>query len=632
MSRVLESQSVEKYLEKIQKLKVLSTNDPEKLEKLLDFVIEQKLSFGESPEINFLFKGEHAFHNGNYEQALINYMQARAIPSFEFFCYRATAYVSFLRGDNDKAISFILKALGFRPLDYDTLKLYHEILTQKGEREKAIEIKEKIEKIECENIDSELYQRFPKSSTENIRNELTSEQELSFSHEDLTTNKEYSKMEEEPKLKSKYTHTSIYQMEEKSPSSEGFTHETTSHFIAAKLGVDLDAEKALEIRIQEFQREQTNRIQRYLEESKKNRKVRDFSLHILNGWNSLGSNAREDTTQRSVSEILLAEQSRQTSGGFFIRWNGMGIAINPGSNFLENFHKQGLFIEDINFVIVTQDSPEAHTDIHRIYDLNYQLNKISPELHVINYYLNHKAYQDLSHALKPNFKQERNTVHSLELFLDSPDIEREKLSDGILLSYFSACSRGGYISNSDLQDSARATKANCMGIRLDLSPANSTDRSSDSVRIGYVSGTSWSPLLAHHLGYCDILITGFGTTNPSDYGKLNYNETSLGYFGTYTLLEEVKPKLLLCAEFDGREGDIRLEIAKKLRTEFEKAAGPSQHGTTILPADKGLFVELNTQKIECSISKTMLEPRNVVVVKSAETYGKLQYLSPNCIL
>lgn len=636
MDKVLESHSIENYLKETQKLKVVSTNDTEKLEMLLEFVLKQKDIYEDSSEVIHLFKGEHAFHSGNYEQALVNYMQAREVPNFEFFCYRATAYVSFIRGDNDKATSFIQKALGYRPLDYDTLKLYYEILTQSRDQEQAKEIKEKIVMIESENSEIESHHdKTPLPPQFNDAGETAKEPEINFHHslvnEELSSNVEKTTMEDDMPSGDEAKHE--WSSFETPSANESLPNETTSQFIATKLGVDLDTEKALETRIQEFQQSQTKQIQSYIEESKRKRSMRDYFLHILNGWSSRGSRSEDGQSEHKLaSDILLMEQSRKISGGFFIRWNGKGIVINPGSNFLENFHKQGLYIGDINFVIVTRDSPEANADIKRIYNLNYQLNKISPELHVINYYLNHKAYQNLSHTLKPNFKQERNTVHSLELFLDSPDVESEELAEGITLSYFSTSSRGGYISNSEFQDSTRAMQVNCVGIRLDLTEKGSNEGRLDTIRLGYVSGTAWSPLLAHHLGHCDILITGFGTTNPNDYGKLNYNENSLGYFGTYTLFEEVKPKLLLCAEFDGREGDIRLEVARKLRTEYQKANSTTQFMPSILPADNGLFVGLRTRKVECSISKTLLDPSDVVIVKSSGTYGKLQYLSPTCIL
>lgn len=628
MDKVLETNSIENYLKEAQKLKVISTNDPEKLEILLDFVDKQKGSYQDSPENTCLFKGEHAFHSGNYEQALMNYMQARQVPNFEFFCYRATAYVSFIRRDLDKAKSFIHKTLEFNPDDYDTLKLYHEILIQSGNQEEAKKIKEKLSTIESENSVIKRHLNTAQQSTfydKEINNENSSILEEFYGAIEKTKKKEEG-VNTMDKARQEWLSF------ETPTNSETLSQEATSQFIATKLGVDLDAEKALESHMQEYQKMHTKKIQNYLEESKQNRTTKNDSLYILNGWNSRGSAYEEGSDQKQASDVLLREQSRQNSGGFYIRWNGMGVVINPGSNFLENLHKQGLYIQDINFVIVTQDTSEANADIKRIYDLNYQLNKISPELHVIHYYINHKAYQTLSHVLKPNFKQERNTVHSLELFLDSPDVESEVLAEGIILSYFSTSSRGGYISNSEYQGTTRMMQPNCVGIRLDLKKEGVLEKQSEAIRVGYVSATAWSPLLAHHLGHCDILMTGFGTTNPNDYGKLNYNENSLGYFGTYTLFEEVRPKLLLCSEFDGRDGDIRLEIVRKLRAEYKKANRNTQLIPAILPADNGLFVELSTQQVECSISKTLIDSSDVVVVKSSGTYGKLQYLSPSCIL
>ncbi|MFQ5729395.1 MAG: hypothetical protein ACE5GN_03445 [Waddliaceae bacterium] len=285
-----------------------------------------------------------------------------------------------------------------------------------------------------------------------------------------------------------------------------------------------------------------------------------------------------------------------------------------------------MYSKDITHVIVTGEAPEAYKDVKRIYDLNYHLNKINPELQVIHYYLNHKVYKELSSVLKPNFKQERNTVHSLELFLDSPDVEKEELGNEVTLNFFAISSRGGFMAGSDFKETPKTELTNSMGIRLDFK------REGKSTKIGYISGAAWSPLIAHNLGSCDILITGFGNTNPNDYGKLNYNETTLGYFGTYTLLEEVKPRLLFCTEFDGREGDIRLEVTKKLRKEYETANSPSQSLPTILPADNGLFVDLESLRIECSVSKTLLDPKDVLVVKTNDTFGGLRYLSPKCLL
>ena len=125
-----------------------------------------------------------------------------------------------------------------------------------------------------------------------------------------------------------------------------------------------------------------------------------------------------------------------------MRWKGMGVAINPGRDFLSQFHAQGLHIRDIDAVIVTSDRPDSYEDVPEIYALNYQTNKLSQELKIIHYYLHQHAFQALSGVLKPHFKQERHNLHSLELFLDSPELEKIELSREIQLHYFRLRSSG----------------------------------------------------------------------------------------------------------------------------------------------------------------------------------------------
>ena len=300
---------------------------------------------------------------------------------------------------------------------------------------------------------------------------------------------------------------------------------------------------------------------------------------------------------------------------------------------MKNFHKQGLHIKDIDFVIVTRDNPDAYADVKEIYELNVQLNKVASELQIIHYYLNQKAYQELSPTLKPHYKQERNAIHRLELFVDSPDVEKLDLDNGIALCYFPVASHEAFYHNQD-KERRGATAHSCLGIRLELKtnqdkpPGASIER--PILRLGYVSGTSWSPLLSHHLGNCDLLITGIGNINANDYNKVKYCDEGLGFLGTFSLLEEIAPKLLLCCEFNGREGDVRVEAIKKMRQEYSKSTRPSRTIPVVLPGDDGLLVDLKNLQVRCSINNAFVDPAHVRVVKTVDSFGGLQYLSPEC--
>ena len=405
--------------------------------------------------------------------------------------------------------------------------------------------------------------------------------------------------------------------------------ESTDRFLADSLGMEIDNNQSLERRIKTYQRTQAEAIIEYLKQGQNPTFAGKDFLFVLHGWQeaALSHIRGNHNTETLMERFLLPERHYQTNGGLYLRWNGKGIVINPGPNFLRHFHQEGLHIRDIDHVIVTRNHPQAYEDIQHIYKLNQRLNAVDTDLHIINYYLNQQTHRLLATTLKPYFKQERNTVHCLELYVDSPDLETIELSDGLLLKYFPlnlSNEQKAKATNSDTSDSA-------LGCRLELSSSYS-DIDGDRLRainLAYVSGAAWNPMIAQHLNSCDIIITGFGDTGVDDYSRLKYNDSNLGYFGNYTVIEESNPKILICCEFGGREGDIRVEVAKKLRQEYAYGA---HNNTVVLPGDTGLYVDLSTQKVRCGVSKQLVDPSKIRVVKSKDSFGKLQYLSPNCFV
>lgn len=389
----------------------------------------------------------------------------------------------------------------------------------------------------------------------------------------------------------------------------------------------------LEKQIESFQSIQNGVLAKYLAKYNSRKTVKDHFFCLFAGWNHSVENETSifDANETEIPQFLLSEKARQSSRGFYIRWNNQGIVINPGKSFLRKFHKQGLHIKDIDYVIVTQSTPEAYQDIKSMYDLNYQLNKSNSELHIIHYYLNQKAYQELSRTLKPNFKQERNTIHCLEIFQDSPDVEKLDLGEGITLNYFLTYSQESFLRALSEKDPYASPSSSSLGLRFDLR-TTATSQGRTTTRLGYVTGTSWSPLLAHHLGNCDVLVAGFGHTSANDYQKISHNEDSLGFYGSYSLMEEIQPRLFLCTEFSGKEGDLRIETTKKMREDFAQQHANARTMPTILPGDNGLYLDLKTLQIQCTVSHTMVDIAHVRVAKSAESFGRLHYLAPSCLL
>lgn len=593
----MDKEKFSEYLRQVCEITALKEQDPQVQNEIISIIQKQhSLAQKKSPYDHF-FKAEMLFHKGHYEQALKYYLAAKGVPFFQFFCYRASSAVAKSRGQTEQAVKFAEKAAKIQPSDpliSNILNFQQPDDTQ--DNQGTIEISTESPM----NTYSDIFTQRP-AIDEIPQNNLT-ERLYDFAEDQELQN---SPSEESEKKEEETVASDENNVVDIKPKSQQIQ---TNLAICEETAENLD----LELAIETFQKMETSLIDSYLQRLENRKKLPKRHLYTLNGWNLDQNN---NTTPQ-----LLTEESRKSRGGHYLRWNDKGIVINPGKGFIENFHSQGFCIRDIDYVIVTWDSEEAHGDVKMIYELNNQLNKTSSELQIIHYYLNQKTFQELSAVLKPSFKQARNTIHNLEIFLDSPDVEKVELTDTITLHYFLTSPQNASFRASSL---AENNSLSSLGIRLELENQDN----STTLHVGYISGMGWSPLIAHHLGQCDILLAGFGNTNMKDYSKLAYIENCLGYYGCHSLMKEVCPKLLLLTEFGGREGDIRLEVIKKIR----KEAAPLQK-TIALPSDVGMVIDLEEITVKCSLSENFVSPENTHVVASCVNFGKLNYLSPRlCI-
>jgi hypothetical protein len=607
--------SMQDYLQKLQQLSEDVRTGLHSPEMLLSFIDQSQQQAGDDANWQDFFTAERAFHSTDYESALKHYLKAKQVPLFQFFCYRASAYIAHRKEHLEQALKFARKAYALCPEDQATAAILQTLLQATGEQNPA----------------EALTTPFHVTETTSFH---MAEEELPVEHSSapLLQDTTVPVSTDDAVAMPSFTQT-FYPTEE--PVSQPLP---SSPYRETEMNYQLDmlntAEQALETRIQNFQRQRAHYLSQYVKQARQRPKLGDYCLYVFNGWENQPVRAMpfDEKDEQAWGYFLLNSHMRKPSCGFYLRWNGVGMAINPGKRFLESFHRSGLHITDIDIVIVTQTDPDAYADVQQIYDLNYQLNKISPELQILRYYLNHKAYLELAPVLKPNFKQERNAIHCLELFVDSPEVEKVELTPDVTLNYFPTSTQEALSHHQQLgQVQNTRNGSSPLGIRLDMRQNNGENKK--TVKMGYLSGTPWSPLLGHHLGHCDLLFAGFGNTHVNDFGKLNYNEHCLGYFGSYSLLEEVKPRLMFCCEFDGREGDIRLEVGKKMRQESSHAANESTNASSvILPADNGLFLDLQHLQIRCSVSQALVDPAEVRVVKSGEAFSSLLYLAPSCLL
>jgi hypothetical protein len=213
------------------------------------------------------------------------------------------------------------------------------------------------------------------------------------------------------------------------------------------------------------------------------------------------------------------------------------------------------------------------------------------------------VYTEYAAKLRPQFREERSSLVCLETFQDGYGEECYELDPRIKLWY------------------AKAEEA--LMIRLEL-----TKEAASSVSFGYLTNASWSPSCSSFFKECSVLLLGFGQTSPEDLEKISIQSSCVGYFGLAQASEELENlQVLLVAEFCSSQGDIRLEIIKKLKQESSQKAEEQ----TIFPVEQGFILDLDGMRIKTG-RHNFSDCENVRVVRCEGMFSPLAYLSQDQVL
>jgi glyoxylase-like metal-dependent hydrolase (beta-lactamase superfamily II) len=63
----------------------------------------------------------------------------------------------------------------------------------------------------------------------------------------------------------------------------------------------------------------------------------------LRGWSS------------AVTLLEGSTDSHWVGGGYFLKWRGKGIVIDPGFDFIDNFHDAGYHMREVDAVLVSHN-------------------------------------------------------------------------------------------------------------------------------------------------------------------------------------------------------------------------------------------------------------------------------------
>ncbi len=276
--------------------------------------------------------------------------------------------------------------------------------------------------------------------------------------------------------------------------------------------------------------------------------------------------------------------------GIYLRLDHHGIVLNPTEQFLDQFHESGYRILDIDTVIVTGDDPRHAADLLPLYQLNRSINETRETPHTIRFY----GSEESCRHLKTQFGGSV-VLSSFQCGERGQPLEKVSLCETVSLRYFS-CLKRSY------------------GLMIDT-PGS---------RLGFVLNSPWSPMLPIQLKGCDLLCLGIGRVSLSEMAQNKCHLDCLGYRGALSIIQQVKPELVLCTDFECDGIDWRLDVTRELRHQTGMAR--------IFPADAGFSLNTECKKIHCPRDDDWKAPEFVRAVKSHGDFSKLEYLSSDSLI
>lgn len=304
----------------------------------------------------------------------------------------------------------------------------------------------------------------------------------------------------------------------------------------------------------------------------------------------------------------IAFNAECAGGGLYLNYKGLGIVIDPGIGFVNSMHKNGIYINNINVVIITHDHLDHNADAKVISSLLYDLNnynqrksKIVKEVFELGNAKEHTITWIVDEGTKVALEKNVNNIKSLGDFVG----RKKQIVEG----------------NKDIKMSAIRTKHikdsdESFGIQLFMNYET-------LLTVGYTSDTAFFPELPLFYSKSDILIFNVSDIYKKDVKGIQDKHSHLGYNGSIKLLKEVKPKLAVASEFCCTNGDFRMAFMNTLSEELSDKSN-------IILGEIGLNIAIPLMEIECSFCKKMAELKSIKIVAPRKEYGKIQYACGHC--
>ncbi len=336
---------------------------------------------------------------------------------------------------------------------------------------------------------------------------------------------------------------------------------------------------------------------------------RKYALATLRGFSS------------SVPVVGDATREEVRGGGYMLKWRGKALVIDPGFDFLRNFHARPFNVCEIDAVIVTHNHTDHNFDMRAIDDLRYELGRRGGTPEEREQWKYHLLVDEDSIPLlpersesgyQPRMPKHFDTDRLRDYRAECHDLRELRCNPlPFCVKYFKT------IHTSDVPRS--------IGLRVECFDEGGKDA---ALIVGYSSDTEYSDDLCTELclGGCNILIAHISQPDPDEFADPTFlKKKHLGYRGVQKLIDRCKPRLTLVGEFWAGLADLRIDLTKGLRALCETDA--------ILPCDINLMInpkDRDNLKIWCTNCDVEYPIGEITVTSPPTPFGRLGYLCKNC--
>ena len=304
-------------------------------------------------------------------------------------------------------------------------------------------------------------------------------------------------------------------------------------------------------------------------------------------------------------------------GGFYLNWNGYGVAIDPGYSFVHNLHHYGLSVLDVQAVIITHEHIDHNNDMRLLDDLHFSAARFDEEkekTHIIDWYMDEISYAMASvlRTERSGFKEETCRLHRV-MAGDSAELKTNELD----VTFFPT--------KHIPKDGTYNYKEHTFGCSFCCK--NKVQKKI----ITYTSDTKYFNGLLEAVKEADMVIANISGIYEDDYMQIKEKSTHLGYGGCYNLIRKCSekygryPRFYFLSEFWNGKSDIRYDILKCLKRELE------EQGITdirIIPSETGMLYDIEDGSIQCSQCGQYTD--EVIVKRPTGLNEKIEVLCREC--